>query len=88
MPLSTREITLTTKALRTGAGSRRLSATEFGFTNGGPLVLQKSMTAAIAPSTSLHTRAFGKCWDNAGDPASDRSMNGRGLTPKPFPATR
>ena len=35
---------------------------EFGFTNGGPVVLPTSMTAATALSISASTRASARCW--------------------------
>ena len=63
MPRLMRATILITKILR---GQRRIppfQRNEFGFTNGGPVVLPEFITAAAGPFTLASIRDFGRCWE-------------------------
>jgi len=61
---------------------------EFGFTNGGPVLLPKSITAAIARFISGSIKAFAKYSAPRKFSLYPPKPSARELTLSPFPATR
>ena len=61
---------------------------EFGFTNGGPVVLRGIYTAPAKPFTSANTRVSARCWARPRCFPCPRSRNAPAWIPRPFPAMR